>query len=232
MKEVIRREYYLFSPWLRIFHWIMVVCIIALFATGLMITKPWIIYSVEPTFSGMTVDNIRNIHFLAAFLFCASFILRIYGFIVNKGDRLFPRVWEGHFYAETVDVALHYMLLKAKHASFLRNPLARMSYAGLYFLVAVEILTGFAMYYMTDPSAIGGTLFGWVITLLGGEYMTHFVHHVAAWAIILFAIGHFYMVIRAEFMEGESEVSSMFSGSKILAHEPKDACEVEKTDRF
>ena len=229
MKEVKRRVYYLFSPWLRIFHWIMVACIVTLFVTGLMITSPWIIFSVEPTFSGMTVDNIRNIHFLAAYIFCASFILKIYGFIVNPGDRLFPHVWKGYFYSNTVDVALHYMFLKHEHASYLRNPLARCSYAFLYVLVLIEILTGFRIYYMTDPSGIGGSLFGWVILVLGGEYMAHLVHHYAAWAIILFAIGHFYMVIRAEFMEGESEVSSMFSGSKILAHEPRDAGHLDGT---
>lgn len=48
-----------------------------------------------------------------------------------------------------------------------------------------------------------------------------------AWFIILFAIGHFYMVVRAEFMEGESEVSSMFSDKKVLAHTPKDANELD-----
>ena len=229
MKEVVRREYYLFSPWLRIFHWIMVVSICVLFTTGLMITSPWIIYSSEPTFSGMTADNIRNIHFIAAYLFCASFILRIYGFIINPGDRLFPHVWKGYFYSNTIDVALHYMFLKSEHASYLRNPLARCSYAFLYVLVFIEILTGFGIYYMTDPSGIGGTLFGWVITLLGGEMMAHLVHHYVAWGIILFAIGHLYMVIRAEFMEGESEVSSMFSGSKILAHEPRDAGHLDGT---
>ncbi|MBR2214851.1 MAG: Ni/Fe-hydrogenase, b-type cytochrome subunit [Selenomonadaceae bacterium] len=229
MKEVTRREYYLFSPWLRIFHWIMVACIVTLFATGLMITSPWIIFSFEPTTSGMTVDNIRNIHFLAAYIFCAAFVLRIYGFITNPGDRLFPHVWKGYFYENTVDVALHYMFLKKEHASYLRNPLARCSYAFLYVLVFVEVLTGFGMYYMTNPSGIGGALFGWVITILGGEYMAHLVHHYVAWAIILFAIGHLYMVIRAEFMEGESEVSSMFSGSKILAHEPRDAGHLDGT---
>ena len=57
--------------------------------------------------------------------------------------------------------------------------------------------------------------------------VTHLVHHYAAWAIILFAIGHLYMVIRSEFMEGESEVSSMFSGSKFLVHYPQDASEVD-----
>lgn len=227
MKEVVRREYYLFSPFLRCFHWIMVCCVVTLFATGLMITQPWDIFASEPSNSGMTVDSIRNIHFMAAYIFCAAFVLRIYGFIVNKGDRLFPRVWEGHFYRETLDVSLHYMLLSPEHASFLRNPLARMSYALLYFLVAIEVITGFGMYFMADPGSVGAALFGWVNVLAGNEFMTHTVHHYVAWFIILFAIGHLYMVIRAEFMEGESEVSSMFSGSKILAHTPVDAKEVE-----
>ena len=227
VKEVKRKEYYIFSPFLRIFHWIMVVSILILFGTGLLITKPMFVASPEPYLTTTTVDLVRDIHFVVAFIFCASLILRIYGFIINKGDRLFPRVWEGHFYEETVDVALHYMLLKSQHASFLRNPLARMSYAALYVLVAIEILTGFAMYFMTSPFATGGTLFGWVNTILGSEMMTHYVHHYVAWFIILFAIGHLYMVIRAEFMEGESEVSSMFSGKKILAHTPKDANELD-----
>jgi Ni/Fe-hydrogenase 1 B-type cytochrome subunit len=227
MKEEKRKVYYLFSPFLRIFHWIMVLSIVVLFVTGILITKPATIQALEPTFTSMSMDWVRNIHFIFAFLFCASFILRIYGFIINKGDRLFPRVWEGHFYSETIDVAMHYMLLKPSHAPFLRNPLARSSYAGLYVMVLIEILTGFAMYYMTEPNNIGGTLFGWVNVLLGGEMVTHWVHHIVAWLIIVFAIGHVYMVLRADLMEAEGEASSMFSGVKFLEHVPKDACEVE-----
>lgn len=83
MKEEKRKIYYLFSPFLRIFHWIMVVCIITLFVTGILITKPLQVMVAEPTYTMMSMDLIRNIHFVAAFLFCAAFILRIYGFIVN-----------------------------------------------------------------------------------------------------------------------------------------------------
>ena len=227
VQNVKRKEYYIFSPFLRIFHWIMVVSILVLFGTGLLITKPMNVATTEPTFSVMSMDLVRDIHFLFAFLLTAALILRIYGFIINKGDRLFPRFWEGHFYEETVDVALHYMLLRGHHASFLRNPLARGSYAMLYVLLLVEILTGFAMYFMTNPSSTGGMLFGWVNVLVGSEMMSHYIHHYVAWFIILFAIGHLYMVIRAEFMEGESEISSMFSGKKILAHTPKDANELD-----
>ena len=82
------------------------------------------------------------------------------------------------------------------------------------------------MYGANEPESVSFLLFGWVITLCGNEYMAHIVHHYVAWFIILFAIGHLYMVIRAEFMEGESEVSSMFSGRKILTHEPLDAYQV------
>lgn len=227
MKEVKRREFYLFSPFLRIFHWIMVVMILVLFGTGILITKPLQVLTPEPFYTITSMDLIRDIHFVAAFIFCASFILRIYGFIINKGDRLFPHFWKGSFYSDTVDVAMHYMFLKKEHAPFLRNPLARGSYAMLYVLVLIEVLTGFAMYFMTEPYNVGGILFGWVNVLLGSEMMTHYVHHYVAWFIILFAIGHLYMVVRAEFMEGESEISSMFSGSKILAHNPKDAADVE-----
>ena len=227
MKEEKRKIYYLFSPYLRIFHWIMVLAIAVLFVTGILVTKPISVLGIEPTYTSMSMDWVRNIHFIAAFAFCAAFILRVYGFIVNRGDRLFPRVWEGHFYSETIDVALHYMLLKPTHAPFLRNPLARMSYAGLYVMVLVEILTGFAMYYMTEPSNIGGVLFGWVNVVLGGEMMTHWVHHIFAWLIILFAVGHVYMVLRADLMEAEGEASSMFSGVKFLEHVPRDVNAIE-----
>ena len=227
VKDVKRKEYYIFSPFLRIFHWIMASQIVILFATGLLITKPMNVAITEPVFSITSMDLVRDIHFTSAFILCASLILRIYGFIINKGDRLFPRVWEGHFYEETVDVALHYMLIRPHHASFLRNPLARGSYAMLYVLLLIEILTGFAMYFMTSPFTTGGMLFGWVNTLVGSEMMTHYIHHYVAWFIMLFALGHLYMVIRAEFMEGESEISSMFSGKKILAHTPKDANELD-----
>ncbi len=231
MSEKNRKVYYLFSPFLRIFHWVMVVCIVILFLTGLLITKPLSGgVGVEPTFGSLvfSLDLIRYIHFAAAFIFTASFILRIYGFVVNRGDRLFPRVWEGAFYTATLDVALHYMLLKPSHKPYLRNPLARMSYVGLYSMVLLEILTGFAMYFMVNPAGPGAMLFGWINPLVGGEFTTHLIHHYVAWGIILFAIGHIYMAIRADIMEGEGEVSSMFSGVKILEHEPLDVNEIDK----
>ena len=78
----------------------------------------------EPTFADwrLSVDLIRNIHFLLGFIFTASFTLRIYGWIINRGDRLLPKFWTTKYMEETVEVALHYSLLKYSHKPYLRNP--------------------------------------------------------------------------------------------------------------
>jgi len=227
------KAYYVFSPWLRIFHWLMVLSIIILFFTGLYIAKPFgaVTHGLEPTYSGLSMNAVREIHFIAAFIFVGSFILRIYGFIVNKGDRLFPRFWTKAHWQWTVDTALHYAFIKPFHNPYLRNPLARMSYVGLYGLVFFEIVTGFAMYFMANPNGFGAKVFGPVNYLLGNEYNVHLVHHYIAWLIVIFAVIHIYMAIRADFMDQEGEISSMFSGMKFLAHEPMDLGEIQNTPK-
>lgn len=218
------RKYYLFSPFLRIFHWIMVWCIAVLFITGQVIMNPLPGgVSSEPTFADwrLSLDLIRNIHFLAGFIFTTSFVLRIYGWIINRGDRLLPKFWTTKFMEEMVEVAKHYSLLKYSHKQYIRNPLARASYLGLYVMVLVEIVTGFAMYYMPNSTGVPATIFGWSIGMYG-EMIFHWVHHVFAWLIIFFAMGHVYMVFRADLMEREGEASSMFSGVKTISELPSD----------
>ncbi len=53
MSEGPVKEYYIYSPWLRIFHWVMAASVGVLFATGLYIGNPFFIgtQGVEPTFA-------------------------------------------------------------------------------------------------------------------------------------------------------------------------------------
>ena len=106
MKQEERKEYYLFSPFLRIFHWLMVAAIVVLSVTGLLITKPPTMLFSEPTYSPLLMNLIRNIHFVAAFAFCAGFIGRVYGFIINRGDRLFPHFWSLMYYRTSRSCAI------------------------------------------------------------------------------------------------------------------------------
>lgn len=227
MKGERLKEYYIYSPWLRIFHWTMAGSVITLFATGLYIGNPFFLGSqgLEPTYAfkaRLSMATIRFVHFSAAYILVAALILRVYGFAVNKGDRLLPRFWTRLFWDGLKEMFLHYLFIRPAHQPYLRNPLARASYLAVYALLAVEIITGFAMYFMIKPDGWGAKLFGGVNHLLVDEYLVHVVHHYVAWAIALFVIVHVYMVIRADFMEREGELSSMISGVKFFAHEPAD----------
>ncbi len=227
MSEGPVKEYYIYSPWLRIFHWLMAASVGVLFATGLYIGNPFFIGSqgVEPTFAvgkWLSMETIRYVHFAAAYILVSASILRVYGYVVNRGDRLLPKFWTALYWQGVVEMLKHYLFLSAEHRPYLRNSLARSAYLAVYLFLAVEAVTGFAMYFMVNPNSLGAKLFGPVNGFLGGEYTVHLVHHYVAWLLVVFAIIHVYLVIRADFMEREGEASSMFSGVKFFAHEPLD----------
>ncbi len=219
--------YKIYSPWLRIFHWLMVFSIFTLFGTGLYIGNPGFSgqFGYEPTYAVgnmFSMENIRYIHFAAAWILVASFILRIYGFIICRGDRLLPKFWTALYWKGLVDTTLHYMFIRRHHTPCLRNSLARTSYLAIYVLIALEAFTGFAMYYMINPNGLGASLFGWVNHFFVDEYMVHIIHHYVAWFFMIFVIIHVYMAFRADMMSQEGEISSMFSGVKFFQHEPVD----------
>lgn len=231
MRQGAMRPYYLFSPWTRIFHWVMVICVFILFITGLYIGNPFFLgtQGIEPTFAVANVasmEMIRYIHFIAAYVLVVSFIPRIYGFVINPGDRLLPKPWTKLYWTGIIDTKLHYMFLRSKHRPYLRNSLARSGYLAVYGMFLIEIVTGFAMYYMVEPNRFLAKIFGPFINVLVNEYVVHLIHHFVAWFIILFVIVHVYMAIRADFTEKGGEISSMFSGIKYMEEEPDDVGDI------
>ena len=78
-----KKAYVVFSLWLRIFHWTMVLSVTALFWTGLYIGDPGfsaITGNPEPTFAidgWFSMETMRRIHFGAGAILTFSFIFRI-----------------------------------------------------------------------------------------------------------------------------------------------------------
>ncbi len=221
------REYFVFSGATRIFHWVMVGSVAVLFFSGLYIGNPFFFgtQGVEPTIAvtrAFSMEMMRYYHFVAAYLLLASFILRVYGWLINKGDRLLPRFWTRHYWEGLLDTALHYLFLRPQHRPYLRNSLARTSYLGIYLLLIAQLLTGFAMYVMINPASWAGKVLGPLNHLLYGEYFTHLIHHYLSWFIVLFVIVHVYMAARADWMEKGGEISGMISGVKFYREEPED----------
>lgn len=226
------REYFVFSGATRIFHWVMVFAVTVLFFTGLYIGDPFFIgaQGIEPTGAVtrvVSMEMVRHYHFVASYLLLASFILRVYGWVISKGDRLLPRFWTRHFWEGMKDTLLHYLFLRPQHRAYLRNSLARAAYLGVYVMLAVQVLTGFAMYVMINPVSWAAKVFGPLNHLLYGEYFVHLVHHYVSWLIVLFVIVHVYMATRADWLEKGGEVSGMISGVKFYREEPEDLSDLK-----
>lgn len=224
--------YSVFSIWTRIFHWLMVGAIGVLFITGLYIGNPFFIGSqgIEPTFAisnWASMSTIRFIHFAAGYILMASFIFRIYGFIIHKGDRMLPKPWTKLFWSGMIDMSLHYGFMRSAHRPYLRNSMARAGYGGVYAMIFLEAFTGFAMYAQINPNSIMAKVFGPINHLLIDEYVVHMIHHYVAWMIMLFVIIHVYMATRADMSEKYGEISAMFSGVKFYDTEPDDIGDIK-----
>jgi Ni/Fe-hydrogenase 1 B-type cytochrome subunit len=224
--------YYVFTIWTRIFHWVMVCAIGTLFITGLYIGNPFYIGSqgIEPTFAvenWASMSTVRFIHFSAAYILMASFIFRIYGFIIHKGDRMLPKPWTKLFWTGMVDMGLHYGFMRSAHRPYLRNSMARAGYGGVYGMIFLEVFTGFAMYGQVNPNSLLSKVFGPINHLLLDEYIVHMIHHYVAWMIMLFVIIHVYMATRADMSEKYGEISAMFSGVKFYDKEPDDIGDIK-----
>ena len=224
--------YYVFTIWTRIFHWLMAGTITVLFATGIYIGNPFFIgtQGVEPTFAisnWASMSTIRLIHFASAYVLMASFIFRIYGFMIHKGDRMLPKPWTKLFWTGMLDMGLHYGFMRSAHRPYLRNSMARAGYGGVYAMIFLEAFTGFAMYGQINPNSGLAKMFGFANHLFVDEYIVHMIHHYVAWLIMLFVIIHVYMATRADMSEKYGEISAMFSGVKFYDKEPDDIGDIK-----
>ncbi|GAB6077761.1 Ni/Fe-hydrogenase, b-type cytochrome subunit [Hydrogenobaculum acidophilum] len=226
------KKYYLFSPSLRIAHWVWALAISVLFITGIYIGDPFFIGNVgySATFGdlhALTMNYIRFLHFSFGYILLSALVLRFLIMPFRKADRLIiPKFWTKEYWENAFDTLKNYLFITKSHRPYVRNPLARSAYLGLFLLLIFEVITGFAMYGRSNPGGFWDKLCGWIIPMLGGEYQVHRWHHIVAWIIVLFVVIHVYMVVREDILEKDGEVSSMVNGNKFFEHTPADITDI------
>jgi len=210
----------------RIFHWINVLSIITLIATGILIGNPPALMSGAEATNQFWFGINRFIHFTAAYLFTINVIYRVFwSFMGNKYANwkvFFPFTKKGLAKIKEVLVT-DILLVNPKNHDFSRhsvghNPLAALSYTIFFLLVIIQILTGFGLY--SDMATWWfPKLFTWVVPLLGGDAAARLIHHIVMWLIILFSIIHIYLVFFHDWLDGRGETSSMIGGYKFVRKE-------------
>jgi Ni/Fe-hydrogenase 1 B-type cytochrome subunit len=211
---------YVWEAPVRLWHWVMALCMVVLWGTGYFIGSPL------PSVPGEASDNflmgyIRFAHFSAAYIFTVMFLMRIYWAIVgNKQAReiflvplymLTPAWWNGFF-----RVVGHYLFIRPRNDwHYGHNQLAMAAMFAMYVLGAVfMIFTGFALYGegLGRESWAFRLFSSWVIPLFGQSQDVHTWHHMCAWYLFWFTIVHLYFVVREDITSGLTVISSMING--------------------
>jgi Ni/Fe-hydrogenase 1 B-type cytochrome subunit len=217
---------YVYEAPVRLWHWVMMVAMFVLVATGYLIGSP------PPAIGGEAVHSyffgyIRMAHFIAAMVFAVFFLVRVYWAIVgNHSSRaiFIPPLWNGNWWKGLFGQMGYYLFARRESELWVgHNPLAQIAMFAMYTLGSIFIIvTGLALY--AEQWGWGTwqmNAMGWVFVLFGDPQTVRTLHHLAMWYLALFAVIHMYMVFREDIMSGESVIGTMINGIRMWKREPR-----------
>lgn len=202
----------------RLFHWLNVLCILVLTATGILIGAPLKIFDTAEPYQQYWFGIVRFTHFAAAYVFFFNYLFRVYwGIVGNKYARLKEFIPFTREQLSDLWTVLKVDILQIKTSRDLamgHNALAGLTYFVSFLIFLFQAATGFALYSSMSKAFIP-SLFAWMVPLLGGDAWVRQWHHMAMWFFILFTIVHVYLVFYHDWVEGTASTSSMISGWKF-----------------
>jgi Ni/Fe-hydrogenase 1 B-type cytochrome subunit len=218
------RWVYLWRWPLRVTHWVAALTVTVLIVTGFYIGAPYFTTWGEAS-SHFLMGWARFLHFSAAGLIVAAAILRVYWLFAGskwaRWNALLPvrkKNWKNLWKM----VKYYFLVRQESMPHYLgHHPLQQLSYTAIYLVVIVQVITGFAMYGLSNPGGFFHTVFSWVGPFFGGIQNARFTHHALTWVLITFIPLHIYLAFRADVMDREGEMSSIFSGGRFVRSDLK-----------
>ncbi|MCL4476929.1 MAG: Ni/Fe-hydrogenase, b-type cytochrome subunit [Nitrospirae bacterium] len=200
----------------RLTHWVNFLSILALSITGFYIGAPFLHAIRENQF---IMAQMRFIHFVSAYVFTVSFLIRIYWlFMGNQYSRLNQFIFvSGERWKNLIDTALFYAFLKKDlpHSPG-HTGIAGLTYFIMFLIFLLEIFTGFALYSESHlPGFIWTFMGGWLFSIMGTGTV-RLIHHLLMWVIGVFTIVHVYVSWHNDVIEKNGLMSSIFSGYKSI----------------
>ena len=216
-----RSRVYVWEYPVRLTHWLNFLCILVLSVTGFYIGDPFIhAYSSKQFIMGW----VRLIHFIAAYLFMMSMIIRLYWSIMGNKHASF-KTWFPFSSREMSEILTEfkfYFLISKKPPKIVGHT----SFGGLTMLIMFaififEIVSGFALYSVTHSGIIWTVLGGWLWGIMNLQTIRLY-HHLFMYAILIFALVHVYIAWYSDVHEKNSLMGSIFSGYKFVTGRERD----------
>lgn len=197
----------------RLAHWMVFATVVVLTVTGSYIADPFLL-----PVSGSLMSTMRFVHMLAAYVFVAALIARVYwSFAGNRFAhwRAFLPITRTQV-RELLRQTGWYLFVQRDAPKVLgHNQLAAVAYLIVFILFLIQVVTGFALagLHGREPWA---SLFGWVPHLFLGVQNVRLVHHLIMWVILGFVVHHVYSSILVDHSERNGLMSSIFTGYKFV----------------
>lgn len=206
-----------FTSFYRWHHWIRVLSIIILIATGFYISVPFIIPAVNAQPTNFLNAEFRGLHEIFGFVMISMFIGKTYYFFFAVKDRMEIKSYKDVVSLKNWLSQIGYYLLLTKHPklSGAYNVIQLLAYLVFYVAISGLIITGLILYVHSFHYGIGGILYESMRSLevmFGGLAAVRELHHLLMWGVIFFIVGHVYMVVFNAVYGKEGTVDSIFSG--------------------
>jgi len=205
----------------RFTHWINALCIFALSITGFYIGNPFM-YAISS--KQYIMGWMRFIHFVAAYMFLMSVIIRVYWAFVGNKYACY-KVWfpfSGEKMSEFVNALKFYSFMSRKPPYTVgHHALAGFTYLIVYMMFLFEIISGFALYSVNHKGAIWYALGGWLTASMALQ-MIRLYHHLVMYVLLAFTLIHVYFAWYSDSREKNGLMLSIFTGYKFLTGKESD----------
>ncbi len=209
------RKIYVWEVPVRAVHWTIFLSVVILSFTGYYLHNPFIVVRGQ---GGYFLATMRFIHEVTAFVFTMAFLIRIYwAFVGNKYAR-----WSAFIpttrrqLRSIVEMLKYYLFLRWRAPSEVgHNSLAALAYVGIYVLLLIQILTGFALYSNDVGTGIWHTLFSWLPGVVNIQTQRE-IHFFIMFMLIGFTIHHIYSAWLVSREKQNGTLDSIFSGYKYV----------------
>lgn len=206
---------YVWERPLRLAHWAIFFAIAVLSVTGYYMHAPFLVAHARTDY---WMGTMRFIHLLAAWVLIGALLLRIYWFFMgNRWAHLRAFLPHTRRQKQSLTGTIGYYSLFRREAfkQAGHNSLASVTYLLVYALIALECLTGLALYSAVLGSRLLSFFIGWLPRLIDIQYL-RMMHYGLMFAFLAFLIHHVYSALLVASEERNGLMDSIFTGYKFV----------------
>jgi Ni/Fe-hydrogenase 1 B-type cytochrome subunit len=198
----------------RVTHWVIAAAILVLSATGFTVA--------HPPGTWAPLGTVKAVHSYAAIAFTLALGARVaWMFLGNRWarwDQLVPARRE-RLRGLGPTVRWYLFMLRKPPGYVGHNPLAGATYALVFLIELLMIVTGFTLYAPGAPYWSPMHAFGFLGPVLGGLQTARWLHHTGMWLLLGFMVHHVYSAVLMSQVEANATMESIFSGYKFVPEE-------------